>query len=1115
MKNNLLDEIIIWSDSYIRSIRFNYNINGNFKNTNNIFNSIFNFIKLVGYKDYVMILNKNMYMNKKFKLLFKKLKLNKDFTILQLGVDNKSDLKIFDKIYSIGAFIINLKKIDLINFIFDLNNLFFENIIASNDLFLMHPFRYKKYFSVKEIKVLNNYIKFDGRIFKKDMLTINRNYKDPLSNNNNHFNNISQVYVSDSLKKFSNRIKLKYNLVDYNNLSEPCLFFGLYNSNDIYKLSNHKGKRYVLWGGSDADKNQHNHKLLLKLISEIKIDHHFAISLNIKKRLFNLGFNSELINFNLVDNNLFKPVNKVGSKIYIYNGNNKGREDIYGEKIYKEVIKRIPEFEYIFSNQLNKNYEEMPSVYSECFIGLRLTSNDGNANTVQEMNAMNIPVIHNGSEINSLSWDDVNDVELRIRYRNIDIFNDSIKNYKKILFFCTDYPGYGGASTNTIKMINYYKKLYKNIIGVFFTKEDIKVKFGENIFIINDINEIVKFLYFKPDLIILRNFIEIDIGKYFKCPVYFLIPGIFKPTLDKYYYEIKDKNEMDKYIHKSILQTIRRSDKSFCASAHTRNILKKYYNLDVNILFFNYISYYNKFINYDKNFENRKYEYGVVVSNFNRKVKNLDNIIDKLKLNNKKKILIGLNSISYSGSKIRTIELISNNLLYKYYKDIKYIIQDSFYESCSNVYVESRFCGCKKIGINDIIVDSNINLGDKKTISNNKNNDLIIINSKKKYDIKILSNLSMNKNIIKLNDNKSIGIINNYINNLFEKRNLIINIKKRKYKSIFKVLYFINIDYFIRKMSRVRFHSILKLLEYNNIILYLTGPGWYNYDDSITMENNINNMNINFDFVILYKPLDKCNNINKKTFKKIKFLKCIRYNEMWDERWTKKEINTSSSNLIICHHYNDYLKYKDIYKNDIKRKFIYNPHHANPDIFYDYGNEREFDILLAGKSTVKHYPLRYRLFNLIYNNKNTRLKKYKIYEHNHPGYNNDLSFQDIALIDYSKNINKCYLCIGGTSKYNYRLGKYVEISMCGSLILGDLPYEDKERLKKFVIVVDNSMSDDTILNIICKTLDNKKEMKRKMILAKQWAQNFTTEKYCKILVDSMKEYKNYYDNYII
>ena len=38
-----------------------------------------------------------------------------------------------------------------------------------------------------------------------------------------------------------------------------------------------------------------------------------------------------------------------------------------------------------------------------------------------------------------------------------------------------------------------------------------------------------------------------------------------------------------------------------------------------------------------------------------------------------------------------------------YYKQIKYIIQDSFYESCSNVKIESLFNGCQ-IYNNNIVV---------------------------------------------------------------------------------------------------------------------------------------------------------------------------------------------------------------------------------------------------------------------------------------------------------------------------------------------------------------------------------------------------------------------------
>ena len=42
---------------------------------------------------------------------------------------------------------------------------------------------------------------------------------------------------------------------------------------------------------------------------------------------------------NLVDRNLFKPVNKLGNKIFIYNGIKKGNEEVYGKKIYESIEK--------------------------------------------------------------------------------------------------------------------------------------------------------------------------------------------------------------------------------------------------------------------------------------------------------------------------------------------------------------------------------------------------------------------------------------------------------------------------------------------------------------------------------------------------------------------------------------------------------------------------------------------------------------------------------------------------------------------------------------------------------------------------------------------------------
>ncbi len=51
----------------------------------------------------------------------------------------------------------------------------------------------------------------------------------------------------------------------------------------------------------------------------------------------------------------------------------------------------------------------MPFVYEQCFVALRLTHHDGNANMVQECKAMNIPVIHNHSDY-GLKWNNENDI---------------------------------------------------------------------------------------------------------------------------------------------------------------------------------------------------------------------------------------------------------------------------------------------------------------------------------------------------------------------------------------------------------------------------------------------------------------------------------------------------------------------------------------------------------------------------------------------------------------------------------------------------------------------------------------------------------------------------------
>ena len=224
----------------------------------------------------------------------------------------------------------------------------------------------------------------------------------------------NNLYVSTALKHFSERLQKFYCKNDYCG-DGICVFFGMYSGKDINILRRHRGYKLLLWGGTDCNWNYRNRVKNFEVIKKIPDLYHISISKDIKERLHLKNIESIFLDLNLVDKELFKPVSKKGNCILIYNGFTKGKEYIYGKRIYMEVVKRLPEFNFIYSNKLNLPYKEMPKIYAKCFIGIRLTKNDGNANMVQEMKAMNIPVVHNQSDY-GLKWKNVSDI---IKYVNM------------------------------------------------------------------------------------------------------------------------------------------------------------------------------------------------------------------------------------------------------------------------------------------------------------------------------------------------------------------------------------------------------------------------------------------------------------------------------------------------------------------------------------------------------------------------------------------------------------------------------------------------------------------------------------------------------------------------
>ena len=237
--------------------------------------------------------------------------------------------------------------------------------------------------------------------------------------------NIKQCYVSSGLQRFQDRFMNHFHLTNYENEDQPCIFFGIYTDHDLDVINNHKHLKYIIWGGEDANPNYNHCKFTLDEIKKVSNVIHIAISKCIYNRLKLFQLDSIFVDFSLVNKELFYPISKheQGNKILIFNGQKPGREHIYGKSIYEQIMKKLPQYEFILSNHLNVPYEEMPKIYKQCFIMLRLTKYDGNANSVQECEAMNIPVIHNQSDY-GLKWNNIDDILHHITNLSISIKNE-------------------------------------------------------------------------------------------------------------------------------------------------------------------------------------------------------------------------------------------------------------------------------------------------------------------------------------------------------------------------------------------------------------------------------------------------------------------------------------------------------------------------------------------------------------------------------------------------------------------------------------------------------------------------------------------------------------------
>lgn len=310
---------------------------------------------------------------------------------------------------------------------------------------------------------------------------------------------------------------------------------------------------------------------------------------------------------------------------------------------------------------------------------------------------------------------------------------------------------------------------------------------------------------------------------------------------------------------------------------------------------------------------------------------------------------------------------------------------------------------------------------------------------------------------------------------------------------VYKIIYLIDKSDYLTKMSRVRFHIANGIAKQSTFKYW--GIGWEGFDDKKTVGENFDKIGENPDVVMIYKPLKYLG------LKELKCLKVLQFNEMYEFDLTRKEIDESMADIVICHHENDYKFWKSFYNfycehKNKKVKFFNIPHSAEKTIFYKRDVPVKYDLLLCGRYGSRnrigelHYPLRDRMSTLLKENKKWRVGVIK-----HPGYVHDDSYTDRYLNEFAEEISSARICITCSGKPKSRFGKYVEIPMCQSVIAADIPDEQQDEFRKFVIELDMKMSDEEIMKKLDYYLENEDKLEELRKKGYEYAKNYTMRQY--------------------
>ena len=895
-------------------------------------------------------------------------------------------------------------------------------------------------------------IKSTEKFTKKATIKHWENLSEKMNSTNTFFNlkGIVHGYVSNDIQSFKDRFTTMYNLkTDNYQSAKKIVVFGVYSIRDIEFIKKYSktAEIHVIFGGSDIDNRFEASRTLIPQLQSCNIHTYYSISKSIYDRIKSTsGMDSsktEHLNLSFVPKNIFSfydfPSDEFNSnKIFVYDGSSSSKPEIYNKELLEKIHEKLSsKYTFIYNSQISVPNEQMPEIYRECFMGIRLCPRDGNANSVQEMGLLGIPVLHNGSFPNSVKF---NSTDINLMLEKIQYIWDNMRSKKirKIISesvlayidsvqrktMCIYVPIWGRHSTVTknVHLLSHQTYTVQQVIIVLVYSTD-------------------------EDKELCINLSERSgFSNVYMCKVE------NRPLSKKYQFGL----EFCKLFYPKGV-TINGSDDFLSLNyiEKVSNIFDQGYNYtgtsswfvgDLSPMLLYKFSYTDpqRLVGCGRSFKHtllEDMEWSIFPLNRDSGIDNAsDTHIENFSVLKPIDQVSGFECFTFSFKDGDDMITTMSNLLKSVSSKHRIVNSSELIKIMFDSSLESLIKVFKRMLVPET--------------TNTFHNSFLFVT--------MIDNISVQRNPVVLNSSYMSNVLKQYFD-VIDLRKLG-SMKVYPYSLIF--IDAISLNLRTTGLSKNEMFSLLDMIKHVPKVLICHDLHDYTYDFNNGCHPTSTELS-----------MEKLTYSTQLSERKKEFIEFIKVNKI--------EYLLS---IYDCPEYDCIVKYS----KDVVRKFYLTNHHVPRNIFHPIKVQKDIDILIYGWTNSNVYPFRDRLKNIIVGLQEKIGIKVCIVERNE-----SMPIEkDLAVL-----INRSWISVATLSNFSYLVRKYFEIASCRSVPLGPLNNQGKSIFNGLTLEVSDTMSDEELENFITTSLDNKELLVLKSTVLAEKMKSFNFNMFMKTLLE--------------